>query len=86
VPDEWTILLAPEPVLRKMLAAGSGARSPLLDRPRKTAATDEVTGLVVLEPYRPLPKAPAGPSRRSCRRNWPRRPAFPTGRSQRGRR
>jgi hypothetical protein len=61
VPDEWTILLAPEPILRKMLSAGGAARSPLLDRLRKVSTTDEVTGLVILEPYRPLLKALAGP-------------------------
>ena len=61
VPDERTVLVAPEPVLRKMLAADSGAKSPLLDRLRQTDTTDEITGIVVLEPYRTLLKAVVGP-------------------------
>jgi hypothetical protein len=43
-----------------MLAGFSGARGPLLDRLRQTDATDEVTGIVVVEPYRKLLNALAG--------------------------
>jgi hypothetical protein len=57
LPDERTVLVAPEPVLRKMLAADSGARSPLLDRLRQTDTTDEITGVAIVEPYRKLLKA-----------------------------
>ena len=61
VPDGRTVLVAPESVLRKMLAAGGGAKSPLLDRLRQTDTADEVTAVVLLEPYRELLKALAGP-------------------------
>jgi hypothetical protein len=61
LPDERTVLVAPEPVLRQMLAADSAAKSPLLDRLRQTDAADEVTGVVVVEPYRNLLNALAGP-------------------------
>ena len=61
VPDERTLLIAPEPVLRNMLAAGSGTRSPLLDRLRQSDARDEVTGIVLLDPYRNLLKGAVGP-------------------------
>jgi serine/threonine protein kinase len=54
VPDGRTVLVAPEPVLWKMLTADGAARSPLLDRLRQTDDTDEVTGVVVVEPYRNL--------------------------------
>jgi hypothetical protein len=57
IPDERTVLVAPEPLLRKMLVAGSGAKSPLLDRLRQTDDTDEVTGIVIVEPYHNLLKA-----------------------------
>jgi serine/threonine protein kinase len=61
LPDARTVLVAPEPVLRKMLAAESGGKSPLLDRLRQVDATDDVTGIVLVEPYRELLKAVAGP-------------------------
>src|SRR5207249_2222431 len=54
LPDERTVLVAPEPMLRKMLTADSEASSPLLDRLRKTDDTDEMTGIVIVEPYRNL--------------------------------
>jgi hypothetical protein len=54
IPDERTVLVAPEPLLRKMLAADSGAKSPLLDRLRQTDNTDEVTGILIVEPYHNL--------------------------------
>jgi hypothetical protein len=60
VPDERTVLIAPEPVLRKMLAAGRDGRSPLLDRLRQTNTTDEITGIVILETHRDLLRAMAG--------------------------
>jgi hypothetical protein len=58
--DERTVLVAPEPLLRKMLTAGGGDRSPLLDRLRQVDTTDEVTGVVIVEPYRNLLKALVG--------------------------
>jgi hypothetical protein len=60
IPDERTVILAPEPVLRKMLAADGRARTPLLDRLRQTDNTDEITGIFILEPYRNLLGALAG--------------------------
>jgi hypothetical protein len=53
VADGRTLLLAPEPVLRKMLAA-AGASSPLLDRLRRADAGDDLTAVLSLEPYRKL--------------------------------
>jgi hypothetical protein len=61
LPDARTVLLAPEPTLRKMLAADSGGKSPLLDRLRQMDTTDDVTGIVLVEPYRDLLKAVAAP-------------------------
>ena len=61
IPDVHTILLAPEPVLRKMLTADGGARAPLLDRLRLTDDADEITGIVIVEPYRNLLKGLIGP-------------------------
>jgi serine/threonine protein kinase len=63
LPDEWTVLLAPEPVLRTMLTADSEAKSPLLDRLRKTDDTNEITGIVMVEPYRNLLNGLIGPFR-----------------------
>jgi hypothetical protein len=61
VPDERTLLVAPEPVLWKMLAAENGAKSPLLDRLRQADAGDDITGVVMVEPYRNLLKAMVEP-------------------------
>ena len=61
LPDERTVLVAPEPVLRNMLAADGEAKSPLLDRLRQADAADDVTSVVVVEPYRNLLKAMAEP-------------------------
>jgi hypothetical protein len=61
VPDRRTVLVAPEPILLKMLSAGTGgARGPLLDRLRQSDGTDEITGILVVEPDRKLLKAVAG--------------------------
>jgi hypothetical protein len=60
IPEERTVLVAPEPILRRMLAVGRAARSPLLDRLRQTDNTDEITGIFILEPYRNLLNALAG--------------------------
>src|SRR5262249_39679292 len=60
LPDDRTVLVAPEPMLRKMLAADSGAATPLLDRLRQTDTTDEITAIVILEPHRSLLKAMVG--------------------------
>src|SRR5262249_16600282 len=56
LPDEQTVLVAPEPLLRKMLTAESGGNSPLLDRLRQTDTTDDVTGVALVEPFRNLLK------------------------------
>jgi hypothetical protein len=61
IPDERTILLAPEPVLRKMLTANAEAKTPLLDRLRQTDDADEITGIVIVEPYRNLLNGLIGP-------------------------
>lgn len=51
VADDRTILLAPEPTLKKMLAA-QNVNSPLLDRLRGLNLDHDVTGVFVVGPYR----------------------------------
>lgn len=51
VADDRTLLLAPEPLLLKMLTA-AGTKGPLLDRLRQADAGDDLTAVVLLEPFR----------------------------------
>jgi serine/threonine protein kinase len=60
LPDEWTVLVAPEPVLAKMLAAGATVKSPLCDRLRQIDDAADISGVVLVEPYRKLLKAMVG--------------------------
>jgi hypothetical protein len=53
VADERTLLLAPEPMLRKMLAA-KDVKSPLIERLRKIDGKDDATLVLVMEPLRTL--------------------------------
>jgi hypothetical protein len=53
VANERTILLAPEPTLKKMLAAHH-VNSPLIDRLRKLDLDHDVSGVFVLGPFRPV--------------------------------
>lgn len=51
--DDRTLVLAPEPVLKRMIDA-AGADSPLLKMLRKADAADDAQAIVALEPLRPL--------------------------------
>jgi hypothetical protein len=62
VADDRTLLLAPEPVLQKMLSAAA-EKSPLIDRLRQADANDDLTAIVALEPNRKLLNALGGTTR-----------------------
>jgi hypothetical protein len=53
VADDRTVVVAPEPTLHKMLAAG-GAKSPLIDRLRAADLDHDVAAVLVVGPYREL--------------------------------
>ena len=53
VADERTIVIAPEPMLRKMIVADD-TRSPLIDRLRSADLDQDVVAVFLLEPFRAL--------------------------------
>jgi hypothetical protein len=53
VADDRTVVVAPEPTLHKMLAAG-GAKSPLIDRLRAADLDHDIAAVLVVGPYREL--------------------------------
>ena len=59
--DERTLLLAPEPTLKKMLTAVA-EKSPLAERLRQIETGDDLTMIILVEPYRQLLKALTRPS------------------------
>lgn len=54
VADPRTILLAPEPTLKKMLAAGSKSKNPLFDRLSKLDLGNDISGAFLVAPIRPV--------------------------------
>lgn len=50
--DDRTVLVGPEPVLKKMLDAASGKKGPLVERLAAADGNDDLTAIVEVAPYR----------------------------------